>query len=192
MFRFRGLRHIAAAFPVFCESPMRQDPNTKISLPDSLKESQLLGLGVRSVTFLGIYVYVVGLYISTESTEKSINLEDFVMKKKSATLYITPVRKTSLSHLRDGFIKILGKSDENLINQFRGIFPNVSIEKGHVLMLEREENILHIYLNGSKLGTIESREIADCLFKAYLTEKAVSKRAYISFEKGRAQMENKI
>ena len=33
---------------------------------DALVEYQLLGLGIRTVSFLGIQVYVVGMYVATE------------------------------------------------------------------------------------------------------------------------------
>lgn len=53
-------------FPRVLEWADNTDVNGKKSGGKDLVEYQLLGLGVRTVSFLGIQVYVVGLYIATD------------------------------------------------------------------------------------------------------------------------------
>lgn len=88
---------------------------------------ELLGTGTRSVTFLGYYVYAVGLYVVPEAKShlKSAALAaaDFEVEKAKKeglpvelltalgesrrALLIKPYRAAALSHLRDGFGRAL-------------------------------------------------------------------------------------
>ncbi|KTW30057.1 uncharacterized protein T551_02001 [Pneumocystis jirovecii RU7] len=107
----------------------------KFITPDSSSEQYiLLGLGTRTVTFLGIKVYVAGIYIPSlslpkvqsilqkyiseepnnsaqnlsilmQDSTKSMSLISSLLESKvKFIIRIVPTRNTKFSHLRDGFI----------------------------------------------------------------------------------------
>ncbi|CUM66796.1 uncharacterized protein PRCAT00004478001 [Priceomyces carsonii] len=97
----------------------------------SSSEFQLLGYGVRSVTFLNFKVYGIGLYIANDDINiaknvlhrvqnvSSLSLKDSLLDPVESSLIIeqlidegvrfavriSPVRNTDFNHLRDGLIK---------------------------------------------------------------------------------------
>ncbi|WFD27789.1 hypothetical protein MNAN1_002794 [Malassezia nana] len=88
---------------------------TKVS-PDGRK-LRLLGMGVRTVTFLGVHVYVAALYVDENAIASAKpawaagdrNLEDQVRtwleEGVACAVRIMPVRSTDFGHLRDGFLR---------------------------------------------------------------------------------------
>jgi len=76
----------------------------------------LVGLGVRTVSFLGIKVYSIGFYADLQNPE--LNLSscatadqkiEHLIRRTACVLRIVPTRSTSYSHLRDGFMRSLQK-----------------------------------------------------------------------------------
>ena len=76
---------------------------------------ELLGIGIRKVTFIGVEAYVLGLYVPRSTISKIYDLpistdnrdevfKDIITKSNMAAL-IVPVRNTDLAHIRDGFIR---------------------------------------------------------------------------------------
>ncbi|CAH2354266.1 altered inheritance of mitochondria protein 18, mitochondrial [[Candida] railenensis] len=105
------------AFPISISPQNNKNINTSFDL---------LGAGVRSVTFLGLKVYGIGLYLSTEDIHKvkqvisatsefNSALKDpeqsteFISKLLDShtrfAVRICPVRNTDFTHLKDGLIK---------------------------------------------------------------------------------------
>ncbi|KAG5518488.1 hypothetical protein PMAC_002884 [Pneumocystis sp. 'macacae'] len=114
-----------------------------ITLDSSLEEYVLLGFGTRTVTFLGIKVYIAGIYIANSSLlkvrdilkkhiseEPNSNTQSLSMLMrdpiKSMSLIsslleseikfvirIVPTRNTKFSHLRDGFVHRISDQMKN-------------------------------------------------------------------------------
>lgn len=119
------------------EVPQFVQPETKVKpFPVTIERSgdkfQLLGAGVRSVSFLSLHVYAVGIYIAAKDIPRLssvINVEklhaqdlemalldpdsgSLIMHKLlnsgiSLDLRIVPVRNTDFSHLKDGFVRTI-------------------------------------------------------------------------------------
>ncbi|KAI8330929.1 chalcone-flavanone isomerase-domain-containing protein [Blakeslea trispora] len=86
---------------------------------------RLIGLGVRTVTFLKMNVYVVGMYMKKDDIqglkslegwkdfdqsrflEKSELAEVLVEQPYEISIRLVPVRATNTQHLRDGFLRLL-------------------------------------------------------------------------------------
>ncbi|KAH9835808.1 chalcone-flavanone isomerase-domain-containing protein [Rhodofomes roseus] len=137
------------------------DPATSIAFPKTLHipsktplpEFSLVGLGVRTVSFLGIKVYSVGFY--ADLANPSLNIPksaspdekiDYIVRNTACVLRIMPTRSTSYSHLRDGFVRALQArmvlckqrgslpADEELgilspLRKFKSMFPNTPLAK---------------------------------------------------------------
>lgn len=103
-------------------------PTPQTPLPESCKDLVLVGLGVRTVSFLRVKVYVAALYIDANALESlskipewrgyeakwmagqgPMNSEDLVStlieNGFSFAIRIVPVRSTDYAHLRDGFTR---------------------------------------------------------------------------------------
>lgn len=109
-----------------------KDIDTGVEFPNHIqsdsKELNLLGLGVRTVSFLRVKVYSLGIY-ADESAQRALlaienvkeklattatpdndqlvgeKLMESVIKQSSFAVRIIPVRNTDFGHLRDGFIR---------------------------------------------------------------------------------------
>jgi hypothetical protein len=112
------------SFPRHLASP---SPSSSSSSTSSRHDLELLGTGTRSVTFLGYYVYAVGLYVVPEAKSHlktaALAAADFEVEKAKKeglpveiltalgetrrALLIKPYRAAALSHLRDGFGRAL-------------------------------------------------------------------------------------
>ncbi|KAJ7666471.1 chalcone-flavanone isomerase-domain-containing protein [Mycena rosella] len=75
---------------------------------------ELVGLGVRTVSFLGIQVYSVAFYADLSSPALQITPHmppddkiDHIVRNTACLLRIVPTRSTSYTHLRDAFLRAL-------------------------------------------------------------------------------------
>ena len=106
------------------QMPATMTPVADDTMPEGTKPAQLrlVGIGLRKVTFIGIYVYVMGLYVEEEALAaahrslslsvpdaSSVNLEqqllDWLNSGTTCAIRIMPVRQTDLPHLRDGLVR---------------------------------------------------------------------------------------
>ncbi|KAI0322308.1 chalcone-flavanone isomerase-domain-containing protein [Amylostereum chailletii] len=137
------------------------DPDTSIEFPKHLRIQSkvpfpaftLLGVGVRTVSFLGIKVYSVGFYADLSNPNLKISASaspeekiEYIIQNTSCVLRIVPTRNTSYTHLRDAFVRTLQarqqrahsegtlSADEQLsvqapIGKLKTIFPNAPFAK---------------------------------------------------------------
>ncbi|KAF8168266.1 chalcone-flavanone isomerase-domain-containing protein [Crassisporium funariophilum] len=137
------------------------DPATSIVFPKTMKipaniklpPLTLLGVGVRTVSFLGIKVYSVGFYADLSNPNLKI-LPDMTAEEKikhivqntSCVIRIVPTRSTSYTHLRDAFMRALqtrlaagikeGRITEEVaqaaaspMRKLKSLFPNSPLAK---------------------------------------------------------------
>ncbi|CAG8784078.1 15743_t:CDS:2, partial [Acaulospora morrowiae] len=119
----------------FADSTVRQpietteEPKSKVHIPNQINlyngaRARLVGLGIRTLSFLQMKVYVIGMYISEDGIEilknwKGYDKEKFLSIDDESLAYellsrpvdiairIEPVRNTNGQHLRDGFARAL-------------------------------------------------------------------------------------
>jgi len=137
------------------------DPATSIEFPKTIcvpskikiPTMTLLGLGVRTVSFLGIKVYSVGFYADLENPNLTISQNmsseekiEHIVKTSACIVRIVPVRTTSYTHLRDAFMRALQArmalrkkegtlSEDDAYNigtpmrKLKSLFPNSPLQK---------------------------------------------------------------
>lgn len=131
------------------------DPSTSIPFPKTMHipsripipDLSLIGVGVRTVSFLGIKVYSVAFYADLNNPALQVRTRffipihftqthgkihhlatpeekiDHIIRTTTCALRVIPTRSTSYSHLRDGFMRalqgrlILAKKSEALTPQ---------------------------------------------------------------------------
>jgi len=184
---------------------VRIDPSTSLELPSVLRLTStppltLLGLGVRTVSFLRVKVYVVGFYAdlsnvdmktlrSLEDSEKRI---EYLINNTTCALRIVPTRSTSYTHLRDGFMRALQsrlvhfKRDGSMtpeqeealqapFQELKSLFPTTPFAKHTPL-----HAVLSVSPTGSRtlsfpdLGQVEDTWLATEFFKAYFVGNGIS------------------
>ncbi|GAK65867.1 chalcone isomerase [Moesziomyces antarcticus] len=148
-------------FPLYLPTPV----SFKSSSAQDQSKLRLVGLGVRTVSFLRVRVYVAALYIDENklqerltraSNDKTLeqNVKELLDDGTAAVIRIVPVRNTDFNHLRDGFIRALQnrlkkaikdarvQTDSPLesafqlaIQQIKDSFPRGSVPKGSPLDL---------------------------------------------------------
>lgn len=132
-----------------------------VQLPGESSPYELLGIGVRSVSFLSFHVYAVGIYINSEDKAaarkilKADNegpaqgdLHAALLGPETGTeiishlldnniridIRIVPVRNTDFGHLRDGFVRgILGHPR---YKQLTSASPESKGDPDHIKLLE--------------------------------------------------------
>ncbi|PWY99408.1 hypothetical protein BCV70DRAFT_200977 [Testicularia cyperi] len=139
------------ALPLYLPKPVS-------SLPSSTGNLKLVGLGVRTVSFLRVKVYVAALYLDEKRVDALMaqgglpadaSLEEALKKMldqgTAAVVRIVPVRNTDFNHLRDGFIRALQ-------GRLKKAIKNGQIQSGSDTERRFEESIQEIkdsFLRGS-------------------------------------------
>jgi Chalcone isomerase like len=180
--------------------------DTSSSFPDTLEldgdRFRLVAWGVRTVSFLRVQVYNVGLYVpeSQYAILPTYALSDsdsdpwpslIRIFSVPLLLRITPVRNTDYTHLRDGFIRStmsrLDKYDEgderkafleNSVTTFKTLFPKSKLKKGEILTIVQkgpELRLYHGHRMEESLGSVKNDDLARGLMSAYLVgDKVIS------------------
>ena len=160
----------------------------------------LVAWGVRTVSFLRIQVYNVGLYIPESHyavlptyTLTSPNSDPWPAIVNSfpcpLLLRIIPVRNTDYAHLRDGFVKstvprlfLYSDNDDRIrqmgdsISNFKRMFRRSKMKKGDVLSVLKWGPELHLFTGDDMkehLGKVKNDDLAKGLMWAYLVGKDV-------------------
>lgn len=157
---------------------------------------RLVAWGVRTVSFLRIQVYNVGLYIPEKEYQvlPTYALSHVDMEPWSTfirifayplILRIIPVRNTDYAHLRDGFIKSAtsrlkkypeGDERKDLvetsITKFKALFPKSKLKRGEVLSIMQDGAELRLFAGENMQedwGAVKNDDLARGLMNAYLT-----------------------
>ncbi|PAV21859.1 chalcone-flavanone isomerase [Pyrrhoderma noxium] len=146
-------------------STSRKDEATGIEFPETLvipsrvrlPPFNLVGLGVRTVSFIGIKVYSIAFYADLSNPSLKIPEDaspdekiEYIISNTACVLRIIPTRNTSFSHLRDGFIRSLqahmslqlkngkisaqeAEEAQSPLRKLKSMFPSTPLKKGEPL-----------------------------------------------------------
>jgi len=153
--------HLDADSQSFPEPSSEDSAATSISFPKTMRVSSkinlpplsLVGLGVRTVSFLNIKVYSIGFYADLDNPNlmvpKDLSPEEkikYIVRNTACVIRIVPTRSTSYTHLRDAFMRALqarlvkGKQEGTLteddaqsaaspMRKLKSLFPNSPLTK---------------------------------------------------------------
>ncbi|THH32325.1 hypothetical protein EUX98_g1869 [Antrodiella citrinella] len=197
---------------LFRQSCLRRDdvvdPATSLAFPNTLRvqsksplpDFTLIGVGVRTVSFLGIQVYSIGFYADLKNPNlkipKSATPEqkiEHIVRNTSCAFRIVPTRSTSYSHLRDGFMRALQarmvlcrqrglltqeeESDaQSPLRSFKSMFPNTALAKHtplDILLLAPEPKQPRTLIVRD-LGALHNDWVAQEFVMAYFEGKGLS------------------
>ncbi|CAI5758344.1 unnamed protein product [Candida verbasci] len=154
------------------------------------RKYQLLGYGVRSVTFISFKVYGIAIYIDKNDIPKLKEPTDDGIRDMVSNcnflVRLTPVRNTDFNHLKDGLIKSIlahessKQLDLNLgLQELRDAFKiRGSVPKNDLLFMEFNKGLMNFsYANKKEykeMGKITDPQIGTQLFLQYLGKKPLS------------------
>ncbi|KAI6003210.1 chalcone-flavanone isomerase-domain-containing protein [Pisolithus orientalis] len=186
------------------------DPGTSIAFPKTLQipskfplpKFSLVGVGTRTVSFIGIKVYSVGFYADLNDPKLNVPLAatpeekiEHIIRNTACVIRIVPTRNTSYTHLRDGFVRALtGRIQleksrgaltpeiefaiQSPLRKLKTLFPNAALTKGTPL------DILITAPSGDQkqprrlvfrdLGSIESDWVSEQFLLTYFEGNGIS------------------
>ncbi|EPQ60984.1 hypothetical protein GLOTRDRAFT_124720 [Gloeophyllum trabeum ATCC 11539] len=184
------------------------DPATSIQFPKNLQIPSkvplptftLVGVGVRTVSFLGVKVYSVGFYADLSNSALNIPKTaspqekiEHIVENAACVIRIVPTRSTSYNHLRDGFMRALqGRmrllqqkgllsseeeaSAQSPMRKLKSLFPNTPLAKHTPLdiLLTPPEPSHPRSLIFRDLGAVQSDWVAKHFVLAYFEGDGIS------------------
>ncbi|KZT23746.1 hypothetical protein NEOLEDRAFT_1043296, partial [Neolentinus lepideus HHB14362 ss-1] len=199
--------HLDTEAPLISDET-RVDPATSIEFPTTLTipskvplpQFTLIGVGVRTVSFLRVKVYSVGFYADLNNPNLKIPKTatpqekiEHIIQNTACVLRIIPTRSTSYSHLRDGFMRALqGRmrllqqngtltseeeaSAQSPLRKLKSIFPNTPLAKHAPLdiLLTEPEPSQPRSLVFRDLGAVQNDWVAKHFVLAYFEGDGIS------------------
>jgi len=184
------------------------DPATSIAFPAELHIPSrtplptftLIGVGVRTVSFLGIQVYSAGFYADLSRSHLKIPVDasseekiEYIVRNAACVMRIIPTRATSYGHLRDGFMRALQArllvcrnngtltpeeeaAVQSPMRKFKSIFPNTPLAKHTPMdvLLTPPDPSQPRSLIIRDLGSVQSNWVAQEFFLAYFAGQGLS------------------
>ncbi|KAG1826242.1 chalcone-flavanone isomerase-domain-containing protein [Suillus subaureus] len=183
------------------DSEFEIDPATSIAFPKTLcipskiplPQFSLVGVGVRTVSFLGIKVYSVGFY--ADLANPNLNIPMTATPDQKIEHIILPTRGTSYSHLRDGFMRALTArmqlahtratitpeeepAAQSSLRTLKSLFPTTSMSKGKpfdiVLLAPLRSPSRPRTLVLTDMGSVENDWVAEEFVLAYFEGNGIS------------------
>lgn len=186
------------------------DPGTSIAFPKTLQipskfplpRLSLVGVGTRTVSFLGLKVYSVGFYADLNDPKLTVPVAaepeekiDHIVRNTTCVIRIVPTRNTSYTHLRDGFVRALTArvqleksrgvltpetefAIQSPLRKLKTLFPNAALTKGTpldvLITAPTGDNKQPRRLVFRDLGSIESDWVAEQFVLAYFEGDGIS------------------
>ncbi|KAI6013059.1 chalcone-flavanone isomerase-domain-containing protein [Pisolithus microcarpus] len=186
------------------------DPGTSVAFPKTLQipskfplpKLSLVGVGTRTVSFLGLKVYSVGFYADLNDPKLTVPVAaepeekiDHIVRNTTCVIRIVPTRNTSYTHLRDGFVRALTArvqleksrgvltpetefAIQSPLRKLKTLFPNAALTKGTPLDVlvtaPTGDNKQPRRLVFRDLGSIESDWVAEQFVLAYFEGDGIS------------------
>ncbi|KAK9359818.1 chalcone-flavanone isomerase-domain-containing protein [Lipomyces starkeyi] len=156
-------------------------------------EFWLLGLGVRTVSFLKLHVYAVGIYVAkddvpeilktVESISSDLDTRSIVLDNKFGqeifdalleqpirfALRIVPVRNTDFGHLRDGFVRSVMASIKSHHNIIGDVDTSDGINQLRCLFSRK----LSVPKNGELMMTMNKSGTLKCTYSPKMKDSEV-------------------
>ncbi|CAG8524066.1 11726_t:CDS:2 [Racocetra persica] len=152
-----------------------EEPESKLLIPTYISlydgtNAKLVGLGIRTISFLKMKVYVIAMYIRESDIEilkkwKGYDKAKFLSSNDESVasnlldqpvdiaIRIEPVRNTNGQHLRDGFVRALTNRMQNghlddddvegvleALKEFKAQFPKSLVKTGTAMILTKQRD----------------------------------------------------
>jgi Chalcone isomerase-like len=181
----RNLAAIAAAWSLAMPPPaaLVREPKTGVPFAATLGGMSLLGVGLRTKTFLKVKVYAIGLYVADSALSGPLAVHkgqegtpafysDLITGDFEKQFVLKPVRDISAAQIQEGFRTHMRSADQKLLDQFVSYFA--ATREGEECVLRWVPGgTLETHVAGRAKPAIADRAFSQAVFAIWLGDKAV-------------------
>jgi chalcone isomerase-like protein len=172
---------LSLATPV--SPPFVREPKSGVPFAAKVGNMSLLGVGLRTKSFLRFKLYAIGLYVSDSALSGPLTVHkgrvgtsafyrDLVTGDFEKQLVLKPVRDLSAEQIQDAFRRHLPSVDPKRLDQFVAYFPGA--KAGQVCVLRwAPGGILETNVSGLVKPPIADRAFSQAVFAIWLGDKPV-------------------
>ena len=155
------------------------EPKTGVKFPSKIGETTLLGLGLRTKTFLKVKVYAVGLYVADAALAGSLKdktgpalYQELVWGDFPKEIHLRLVRDVSASQMQEAIRDALEKADKAKTDQFVSYFTDIKTGEAYVLRWAAG-GTLETIAKGAPKPPIADKNFAAAVFGIWLGDEPV-------------------
>jgi hypothetical protein len=181
----RSLAVAIAALSLAASSPADfvTEPKSGVRFAASVGEMSLLGVGVRTKTFLKVKVYAIGLYVADSALSGPLAIHkgevgspafyrDLLTGDFEKQIVLKPVRELSAEQIQEAFRSHMLSVDRELLDQFVSYFTRTGPGQECVLRWTAG-GMLETNVAGVARPAIADRAFAEAVFAIWLGERPV-------------------
>lgn len=162
--------------------PARADvaePHTGVRFPEKIGETSLLGVGLRTKTFLKVKVYAIGLYVADSALAGALKdkrgpalYRELVWGDFPKEVHLRLVRDVSASQMQEAIRDALEKADKAKTDQFVSYFTDIKTGEEYVLRWA-SGGTLETIAKGVAKPPIADKNFAAAVFGIWLGDEPV-------------------
>jgi chalcone isomerase-like protein len=155
------------------------EPRTGVKFPAKIGETTLLGVGLRTKTFVKVKVYAVGLYVADAALAGPLKdktgpalYQELVWGDFPKEIHLRLVRDVSASQMQEAIRDALEKADKARTDQFVSYFSDIKTGEAYVLRWA-PGGTLETIAKGTPKPPIADKNFAAAVFGIWLGEEPV-------------------
>jgi hypothetical protein len=155
------------------------EPRTGVRFPEKIGDTTLLGVGLRTKTFLKVKVYAVGLYVADAALAGSLKdktgpalYRELVWGDFPKEIHLRLVRDVSASQMQEAIRDALEKADKARTDQFVTYFSDIKTGEEYVLRWGAG-GTLETIAKGTAKPPIADKNFAAAVFGIWLGDEPV-------------------
>jgi hypothetical protein len=160
-----------------------REPKTGVTFAASVGDLSLLGVGVRTKTFLKVKVYAIGLYVADSALSGPLAIHkgkvgtsafysDLITGDFEKQIVLRPVRELSAEQIQGAFRSHMPSADRGLLDQFVSYFGRTGAGQECVLHWAAG-GILETTVAGVVKPPIADRRFSQAVFAIWLGDRPV-------------------
>lgn len=177
---------LAAAFAAAVAVPAAAqeivEPKSGVKFAPNVEGMSLLGVGIRTKTFLKVKVYAVGFYVSDAAlagplaahkgkTTTAAFYKDLVSGDFEKLILMKFTRDVTAQQIQDAFRETLGTADPTRLNQFLAFFGDT--KEGQTYEIAWKNGALETKVVGLGKTPIADAKFASAVFGIWLGDKPI-------------------
>ena len=155
------------------------EPRTGVRFPEKIGETTLLGVGLRTKSFLKVKVYAVGLYVADSALAGPLKdkaapalYRELVWGDFPKEIHLRLVRDVSASQMQEAIREALEKADKARTDQFVSYFSDIKTGEEYVLRWAAG-GTLETIAKGAPKPPIADKNFAAAVFGIWLGDEPV-------------------
>ena len=176
-----GLIAVALVTPALAEEVV--EPRSGVMFADRVGDMSLLGVGLRTKTFLKVKVYAIGLYVADSALSRSLAAHkgktdspafyrELVAGDFGKQISMKFVRDLSADQIQGAFREVLGAADPASVNLFVNYFAEQKTGQ-EVTLRWAPGGTLETTVAGLGKPPIANRKFAEAVFAIWLGDKPI-------------------